>query len=132
MGASFAGTIDLMGADCAYVRAVARHWAWSRAGLPVADRVPMHDLGRAGSIADSSGRLVLGKSAGFRQGHANGEPTPGDDLWRETEAFLRHYPRSRGDGIAMTPWAKEQVEMRWIFAPLAVGWYVRPASGRWG
>lgn len=75
----------------------------------------LHDLGRAGLD-----RALFGKIWSWAKAH--GIPTrprewralhPETLYGRETEAFLRRY---RGDleaaGIAMTPWAKEQVEMR--------------------
>ena len=75
----------------------------------------LHDLGRAGLD-----RALFGKIWSWAK--AQGVPTrprewrarhPETRYGRETEAFLRRY---RGDldaaGIPMTPWAKEQVEMR--------------------
>lgn len=75
----------------------------------------LHDLGRAGLD-----RVLFGKIWSWAK--AQGIPTrprewrarhPETRYGRETEAFLRRY---RDDldaaGIPMTPWAKEQVEMR--------------------
>ena len=75
----------------------------------------LHDLGRAGLD-----RVLFGKIWSWAKAH--GIPTrprewrarhPETRYGRETEAFLRRY---RDDldaaGIPMTPWAKEQVEMR--------------------
>jgi hypothetical protein len=75
----------------------------------------LHDLGRAGLD-----RQLFGKIWSWAK--ERGIPTrPGEwravhqytPYGRETEAFLRCYGRElEADGIAMTPWAKEQVEMR--------------------
>jgi hypothetical protein len=75
----------------------------------------LHDLGRAGLD-----RQLFGKIWSWAKAH--GIPTrprewrvihPETTYGRETEAFLRHYRNDlEADGIAMTPWAKEQVEMR--------------------
>ena len=75
----------------------------------------LHDLGRAGLD-----RQLFGKIWSWAKAH--GIPTrpcewrvihPETAYGRETEAFLRHYRNDlEADGIAMTPWAKEQVEMR--------------------
>ncbi|TKB52227.1 MAG: hypothetical protein E8D50_10320 [Nitrospira sp.] len=75
----------------------------------------LHDLGRAGLD-----RRLFGKIWSWAK--AQGIPTrprewravhPETAYGRETEAFLQHYRNKlEADGIAMTPWAKEQVEMR--------------------
>jgi hypothetical protein len=75
----------------------------------------LHDLGRAGLD-----RRLFGKIWSWAKEH--GIPTrprewrvihPETAYGRETEAFLRQYRDDlEADGIAMTPWAKEQVEMR--------------------
>jgi len=75
----------------------------------------LHDLGRAGLD-----RQLFGKIWSWAKAH--GIPTrprewrvihPETTYGRETEAFLRRYRNDlEADGIAMTPWAKEQVEMR--------------------
>jgi hypothetical protein len=75
----------------------------------------LHDLGRAGLD-----RQLFGKIWSWAK--ERGVPTrprewraihPETTYGRETEAFLRHYRNDlEADGIAMTPWAKEQVEMR--------------------
>ncbi|MEO5632034.1 MAG: hypothetical protein ABIQ24_05050 [Nitrospiraceae bacterium] len=75
----------------------------------------LHDLGRAGLD-----RQLFGKIWSWAK--ERGIPTrprewrtihPETTYGRETEAFLRHYRNDlETDGIAMTPWAKEQVEMR--------------------
>jgi len=75
----------------------------------------LHDLGRAGLD-----RRLFGKIWSWAK--AQGIPTrprewraihPETVYGRETEAFLRVYRNDlEADGIAMTPWAKEQVEMR--------------------
>jgi hypothetical protein len=75
----------------------------------------LHDLGRAGLD-----RRLFGKIWSWAK--AQGIPTrprewravhPETAYGRETEAFLQHYRNGlEADGIAMTPWAKEQVEMR--------------------
>lgn len=75
----------------------------------------LHDLGRAGLD-----RKLFGKIWSWAKEH--GIPTrprewraihPETIYGRETEAFLRQYRNElEADGIAMTPWAKEQVEMR--------------------
>jgi hypothetical protein len=75
----------------------------------------LHDLGRAGLD-----RRLFGKIWSWAKEH--GIPTrprewraihPDTVYGRETEAFLRQYrSQLEADGIAMTPWAKEQIEMR--------------------
>jgi len=75
----------------------------------------LHDLGRAGLD-----RRLFGKIWSWAKAH--GIPTrprewraihPETTYGRETEAFLRQYRNDlEADGIGMTPWAKEQVEMR--------------------
>ena len=75
----------------------------------------LHDLGRAGLDRRLFGRI-------WSWAKAQGIPTrprewraihPETVYGRETEAFLRAYRNDlEADGIAMTPWAKEQVEMR--------------------
>ena len=75
----------------------------------------LHDLGRAGLD-----RRLFGKIWSWAK--ERGIPTrprewravhPETAYGRETEAFLQHYRNDlEADGIAMTPWAKEQVEMR--------------------
>ena len=75
----------------------------------------LHDLGRAGLD-----RALFGKIWSWAKAH--GIPTrprewrathPETAYGRETEAFLARYRKAlEAAGIAMTPWAKEQVEMR--------------------
>ena len=75
----------------------------------------LHDLGRAGLD-----RVLFGKIWSWAK--AQGIPTrprewravhPETAYGRETEAFLARYRKGlEAAGIAMTPWAKEQVEMR--------------------
>ncbi|RPH76195.1 MAG: hypothetical protein EHM80_15115 [Nitrospiraceae bacterium] len=75
----------------------------------------LHDLGRAGLD-----RRLFGEIWSWAKEH--GIPTrprewraihPETIYGRETEAFLRQYRNElEAGGIAMTPWAKEQVEMR--------------------
>ncbi|MEQ1792890.1 MAG: hypothetical protein ABL970_01760 [Nitrospira sp.] len=75
----------------------------------------LHDLGRAGLD-----RVLFGKIWSWAK--ERGIPTrprewraihPETAYGRETEAFLARYRKGlEADGIAMTPWAKEQVEMR--------------------
>jgi hypothetical protein len=75
----------------------------------------LHDLGRAGLD-----RQLFGKIWSWAK--ERGIPTrprewrtihPETTYGRETESFLRHYRNDlKADGIVMTPWAKEQVEMR--------------------
>lgn len=75
----------------------------------------LHDLGRAGLD-----RRLFGKIWSWAK--ERGIPTrprewrtiyPETVYGRETEAFLQRYRNDlEADGIAMTPWAKEQVEMR--------------------
>ncbi len=79
----------------------------------------LHDLGRAGLD-----RQLFGKIWSWAKAH--GIPTrprewraihPDTAYGRETEAFLKRYRNDlEADGIAMTPWAKEQVEMRLGYA----------------
>jgi hypothetical protein len=75
----------------------------------------LHDLGRAGLD-----RRLFGKIWSWAK--ERGIPTrprewraihPETTYGRETEAFLRHYGNDlEADGIEITSWAKEQVEMR--------------------
>lgn len=75
----------------------------------------LHDLGRAGLDRRLFGRIwSWAKEKGIptrpREWRARHKDTP---YGRETEAFLRCYRKTlEADGIAMTAWAKEQVEMR--------------------
>ena len=79
----------------------------------------LHDLGRAGLD-----RRLFGKIWSWAKAH--GVPTrprewrtvhPETKYGRETEAFWARYRRVlEAAGIAMTPWAKEQVEMRLGYA----------------
>jgi len=79
----------------------------------------LHDLGRAGLD-----RQLFGKIWSWAKAH--GIPTrprewraihPETVYGRETEAFLRRYQNElKADGITMSPWAKEQVEMRLGYA----------------
>jgi hypothetical protein len=79
----------------------------------------LHDLGRAGLD-----RRLFGKIWSWAKAH--GIPTrprewrtihPETVYGRETEAFLSCYRRElEADGIPMTPWAVEQVEMRLGYA----------------
>jgi hypothetical protein len=79
----------------------------------------LHDLGRAGLD-----RQLFGKIWSWAKAH--GIPTrprewraihPETTYGRETEAFLIRYRRAlEADGITMTAWAKEQVEMRLGYA----------------
>jgi hypothetical protein len=79
----------------------------------------LHDLGRAGLD-----RHLFGKIWSWAKAH--GIPTrprewraihPETAYGRETEAFLTLYRSDlEADGIAMSPWAKEQVEMRLGYA----------------
>ncbi|HEY5627133.1 MAG TPA: hypothetical protein VIR79_04265, partial [Nitrospira sp.] len=79
----------------------------------------LHDLGRAGLD-----RQLFGKIWSWAKAH--GIPTrprewraihPETVYGRETEAFLKRYGSDlEADGIAMSPWAKEQVEMRLGYA----------------
>jgi hypothetical protein len=79
----------------------------------------LHDLGRAGLD-----RRLFGRIWSWAKDH--GIPTrprewraihPETTYGRETEAFLRCYRKDlEADGIAMTAWAKEQVEMRLGYA----------------
>src|SRR5215467_11352199 len=79
----------------------------------------LHDLGRAGLD-----RQLFGKIWSWAKAH--GIPTrprewraihPETTYGRETEAFIRHYRQAlEADGIPMTAWAKEQVEMRLGYA----------------
>ena len=79
----------------------------------------LHDLGRAGLD-----RQLFGKIWSWAKAH--GVPTrprewraihPETVYGRETEAFLSRYRRDlEAEGIALTPWAKEQVEMRLGYA----------------
>jgi hypothetical protein len=79
----------------------------------------LHDLGRAGLD-----RKLFGKIWSWAKEH--GIPTrprewraihPETAYGQETEAFLRRYRKDlEADGITMSPWAKEQVEMRLGYA----------------
>jgi len=79
----------------------------------------LHDLGRAGLD-----RQLFGKIWSWAKAH--GIPTrprewrvihPETTYGRETEAFIMRYRQAlEVDGITVTPWAKEQVEMRLGYA----------------
>lgn len=79
----------------------------------------LHDLGRAGLDRRLFGRI-------WSWAKAHGIPTrprewraihPETRYGRETEAFLARYRRAlEEEGISITPWAKEQVEMRLGYA----------------
>jgi hypothetical protein len=79
----------------------------------------LHDLGRAGLD-----RQLFGKIWSWAKAH--GIPTrprewraihPETIYGQETEAFIRRYRQAlEADGIPMTAWAKEQVEMRLGYA----------------
>ncbi len=75
----------------------------------------LHDLGRAGLDRRLFGKIwSWAKERGIptrpREWRARYKNTP---YGHETEAFLRCYRKDlEADGIAMTAWAKEQVEMR--------------------
>lgn len=79
----------------------------------------LHDLGRAGLD-----RKLFGKIWSWAKAH--GIPTrprewraihPETPYGKETEAFLKRYrDELQGEGIAATPWTKEQVEMRLGYA----------------
>lgn len=79
----------------------------------------LHDLGRAGLD-----RQLFGKIWSWAKAH--GIPTrprewraihPETTYGRETEAFIRRYRQAlEADGVPMTAWAKEQVEMRLGYA----------------
>jgi hypothetical protein len=79
----------------------------------------LHDLGRAGLDRPLFGRI-------WSWAKAHGIPTrprewraihPETPYGRETEAFIAQYGRAlEADGIMMTAWAKEQVEMRLGYA----------------
>ncbi|HEX8751298.1 MAG TPA: hypothetical protein VF732_09310 [Nitrospira sp.] len=79
----------------------------------------LHDLGRAGLD-----RHLFGKIWSWAKAH--GIPTrprewraihPETTYGRETEAFIRRYRQAlEADGIPMTAWAKQQVEMRLGYA----------------
>ncbi|TMQ27731.1 MAG: hypothetical protein E6K65_13520, partial [Nitrospirae bacterium] len=75
----------------------------------------LHDLGRAGLDRQLFGKIwSWAKERGIPtrplEWRALHQDTP---YGRETEAFLRCYRKDlEADGIAMTAWAKEQVEMR--------------------
>ena len=75
----------------------------------------LHDLGRAGLDRKLFGKIwSWAKERGIptrpREWRARHKATP---YGRETEAFLRCYRKNlEADGIEMTAWAKEQVEMR--------------------
>ena len=79
----------------------------------------LHDLGRAGLD-----RPLFGKIWSWAKAH--GIPTrprewralhPETPYGRETEAFIARYRQAlEADGIVMTAWAKEQVEMRLGYA----------------
>ena len=79
----------------------------------------LHDLGRAGLDRQLFGRI-------WSWAKERGIPTrprewraihPETRYGRETEAFLARYRRDlEAEGIAMTAWAKEQVEMRLGYA----------------
>jgi len=75
----------------------------------------LHDLGRAGLDRKLFGKIwSWAKERGIptrpREWRALHTDTP---YGRETEAFIRRYGKDlEADGIVMTAWAKEQVEMR--------------------
>ena len=79
----------------------------------------LHDLGRAGLD-----RPLFGKIWSWAKAH--GIPTrprewraihPETTYGRETEAFIARYRQALAtDGIPITPWAKEQIEMRLGYA----------------
>ncbi|HET9606744.1 MAG TPA: hypothetical protein VFO87_06810 [Nitrospira sp.] len=79
----------------------------------------LHDLGRAGLD-----RPLFGKIWSWAKAH--GIPTrprewraihPETTYGRETEAFIARYRQALAtDGILITPWAKEQIEMRLGYA----------------
>ena len=79
----------------------------------------LHDLGRAGLD-----RPLFGKIWSWAKAH--GIPTrprewrtihPETTYGRETEAFIARYRQAlASDGIPITPWAKEQIEMRLGYA----------------
>ncbi len=79
----------------------------------------LHDLGRAGLD-----RQLFGKIWSWAKAH--GIPTrprewraihPETAYGRETEAFVSRYRKTlEAEGIALTPWAREQVEMRLGYA----------------
>jgi hypothetical protein len=79
----------------------------------------LHDLGRAGLD-----RSLFGKIWSWAKAH--GIPTrprewraihPETKYGRETEAFIARYGEAlAADGIVITPWAKEQIEMRLGYA----------------
>jgi len=79
----------------------------------------LHDLGRAGLD-----RPLFGKIWSWAKAH--GIPTrprewravhPETPYGRETEAFIARYGQAlAADGIAVTPWVKEQIEMRLGYA----------------
>ena len=79
----------------------------------------LHDLGRAGLD-----RPLFGKIWSWAKAH--GIPTrprewravhPETTYGRETEAFIARYRQAlSADGILITPWAKEQIEMRLGYA----------------
>ena len=79
----------------------------------------LHDLGRAGLD-----RPLFGKIWSWAKAH--GIPTrprewraihPETTYGRETEAFIARYGQAlAADGILITPWAKEQIEMRLGYA----------------
>ncbi|NOT24156.1 MAG: hypothetical protein HOP22_15735 [Nitrospiraceae bacterium] len=79
----------------------------------------LHDLGRAGLDRRLFGKIwSWAKERGIptrpREWRALHKDTP---YGRETEAFLRCYRKGlEADGLAMTGWAKEQVEMRLGYA----------------
>ena len=97
----------------------------------------LHDLGRAGLD-----RRLFGKIWSWAK--ARGIPTrprewraihPETIYGRETEAFLRQYRNElEADGIGMTPWAKEQIEMRLGYSRRLARRLrtVRPAIGKMG
>ena len=97
----------------------------------------LHDLGRAGLD-----RRLFGKIWSWAKDHDI--PTrprewraihPETVYGRETEAFLRQYRSElEADGIAMTPWAKEQIEMRLGYSRRLARRLrmVRPAIGKMG
>ncbi|TKB33052.1 MAG: hypothetical protein E8D51_09300 [Nitrospira sp.] len=97
----------------------------------------LHDLGRAGLDRQLFGKIwSWAKERGIptrpREWRAVHQYTA---YGRETEAFLRCYGQDlEADGIPMTPWAKEQVEMRLGYARRLARRLrtVRPAIKRMG
>jgi hypothetical protein len=75
----------------------------------------LHDLGRAGLDRQLFGKIwSWAKERGIPTRPREWRAIHPETIYgRETEAFLRQYSNElETDGIAMTAWAKEQVEMR--------------------